>query len=274
MTQRAKLVAQGIAIGLVALLFLLLVWALVTEEGGGLAASAARGDKPEAPDFTLERLDEEGELTLSSLRGKAVLVNIWASWCHPCKEEAPILEQVWQRLPEARARRRRRGHAGLPDATAASSSARTASRSRSCSTAPGSSTRRTARRAARDLRRRPRGAPRGRDRRRRDVGGRPRAARRRDGARARVVISRAALVLVVALAGCRRCARRRSAARGRSRGGARVPGVRHDARPVDRAGRRAHEALHPPAHRRRGQRAGDQGRARRRVRARGSRASA
>jgi cytochrome c biogenesis protein CcmG/thiol:disulfide interchange protein DsbE len=94
--RRAKLVAQGIAIGLVALLFALLVWTLVTEEGGDLAAAAARGERPEAPDFTLERLDEEGELTLSSLRGKAVVLNVWASWCIPCKEEAPFLEQVWR----------------------------------------------------------------------------------------------------------------------------------------------------------------------------------
>ena len=101
MAHRGKLVAQGVAVGLVALLFLLLVWTLVTEEGGDLAAAAARGERPEAPDFTLERLDRDGELTLSSLRGKAVVLNAWASWCLPCKEEAPFLEQVWR---EERAR--------------------------------------------------------------------------------------------------------------------------------------------------------------------------
>ncbi len=96
MAHRARLVAQGVAVGLVALLFLLLVWSLAMEEGGDLAAAAARGERPEAPDFTLERLDREGELTLSSLRGKAVVLNVWASWCLPCKEEAPFLEQVWR----------------------------------------------------------------------------------------------------------------------------------------------------------------------------------
>ncbi|MGH3065106.1 MAG: TlpA family protein disulfide reductase [Gaiellaceae bacterium] len=96
MARRAKLVAQGVAVGLVALLFILLAWALLTEEGGNLARKAALGERPRAPDFTLERLDESGELTLSSLRGKAVVLNVWASWCIPCKEEAPFLEQVWQ----------------------------------------------------------------------------------------------------------------------------------------------------------------------------------
>jgi cytochrome c biogenesis protein CcmG/thiol:disulfide interchange protein DsbE len=94
--RRAKLVAQGVAVGLVALLFILLSWTLLTEEGGNLAAAAARGERPQAPDFTLERLDREGQLTLSSLEGKAVLLNVWASWCIPCKEEAPFLEQAWQ----------------------------------------------------------------------------------------------------------------------------------------------------------------------------------
>jgi cytochrome c biogenesis protein CcmG/thiol:disulfide interchange protein DsbE len=93
--RRLLLVAQGAAVGLVILLFALLLWKLLDDEGGGLAKAAARGERPSAPAFTLERLDEDGELALSSLRGKAVVLNFWASWCIPCKEEAPYLEQVW-----------------------------------------------------------------------------------------------------------------------------------------------------------------------------------
>jgi cytochrome c biogenesis protein CcmG/thiol:disulfide interchange protein DsbE len=95
MGRRALLVGQGLAVGLVVLLFGLLVWKLVSDEAGDLARKAGRGEKPQAPDFTLERLDEDGTLALASLRGKAVAVNFWASWCIPCKEEAPILERVW-----------------------------------------------------------------------------------------------------------------------------------------------------------------------------------
>jgi cytochrome c biogenesis protein CcmG/thiol:disulfide interchange protein DsbE len=94
--RRAKLVAQGVAVGLVALLFILLSWTLLTEEGGNLAAAAARGERPQAPDFTLERLDREGQLKLSSLEGNAVVLNVWASWCIPCKDEAPFLERAWR----------------------------------------------------------------------------------------------------------------------------------------------------------------------------------
>jgi cytochrome c biogenesis protein CcmG, thiol:disulfide interchange protein DsbE len=89
-------VAQGVAIGLVVLLFILLAWSLLDDEGGDLAAAANRGERPAAPDFTLERLDRAGDLRLSSLRGKAVVLNVWASWCIPCKEEAPYLEEVWR----------------------------------------------------------------------------------------------------------------------------------------------------------------------------------
>jgi thiol-disulfide isomerase/thioredoxin len=51
-----------------------------------------------APDFTLPVLDSKGKtLQLSSLRGKAVLVNFWATWCEPCKQEMPWLVELQEK---------------------------------------------------------------------------------------------------------------------------------------------------------------------------------
>jgi len=95
--RRAKLAGQGVAIGLVALLFVLLVWRLVSHDHGALAAAVSRGQQPTAPGFTSSRIDRGGKLSLSALRGKTVLVNFFASWCTPaCTVEAPELEKTWR----------------------------------------------------------------------------------------------------------------------------------------------------------------------------------
>jgi cytochrome c biogenesis protein CcmG/thiol:disulfide interchange protein DsbE len=52
-----------------------------------------------APDFMLTLFDG-GQLSLAELRGRPVVLNFWASWCDPCKDEAPLLEAAWRRYKE------------------------------------------------------------------------------------------------------------------------------------------------------------------------------
>ncbi len=52
--------------------------------------------KPAAA-FVLDRLDGAGQLRLDDYRGQVVVLNFWASWCIPCKQENPALAAVWER---------------------------------------------------------------------------------------------------------------------------------------------------------------------------------
>ena len=79
-----------LALACVAGLLALLVWQLEHQHHAPPVGSMA-------PAFTLQRLGGPGAVSLSSLRGRPVVLNFWSSSCVTCKSEAPVLERDWTR---------------------------------------------------------------------------------------------------------------------------------------------------------------------------------
>ena len=84
-----------------ALLGLLPLLASGSGSGAGRDGSGetltALPDKPPAPEFTLPDIDGRTH-RLSDYRGKVVVVNFWATWCPPCREEMPAMQRAWEQV--------------------------------------------------------------------------------------------------------------------------------------------------------------------------------
>jgi cytochrome c biogenesis protein CcmG/thiol:disulfide interchange protein DsbE len=112
---RSRGVLRGLAIGAAVALLALLTYGVLTQPADTTIDDAiVRGEPVAAPAFDLEvltpprdasgpaaqafaRAAADGRVGLEELRGTPVVLNFWASWCEPCREEAPLLQSAWER---------------------------------------------------------------------------------------------------------------------------------------------------------------------------------
>jgi cytochrome c biogenesis protein CcmG, thiol:disulfide interchange protein DsbE len=83
---------------LLALIALLAYGLAQNEPDRGVDEALARGERSPAPAFELPKLGGGGSESLADYRGRVVVLNFWASWCKPCRDESPLLERWHRRI--------------------------------------------------------------------------------------------------------------------------------------------------------------------------------
>ena len=91
-----------VIVTILAALFALLGWRLTQAQyrGGAVAVfdrlGEQRVERRVPADFTLPLVRDEGTFSSSSLRGQVAMIDFYATWCAPCRQEAPVLSQVYR----------------------------------------------------------------------------------------------------------------------------------------------------------------------------------
>jgi cytochrome c biogenesis protein CcmG, thiol:disulfide interchange protein DsbE len=96
-----RFILPGLVVCAAAALLALLAFGVAAQgTNTSIDAAVARGARPPAPSarLALPVLGSSGKESLVDLRGKVVVLNVFASWCDPCKTEAPVLEQAQRQL--------------------------------------------------------------------------------------------------------------------------------------------------------------------------------
>lgn len=82
-----------------ALLVGLLAYGVFSKGGDTtLDEAVAKGERPTAPVAALPVLGADGQSSLADYKGKVVVLNVWASWCDPCREEMPLLQKTHAKI--------------------------------------------------------------------------------------------------------------------------------------------------------------------------------
>jgi peroxiredoxin len=81
------------------LVILLVGFALPTQAQRPGTGLTSLPDRALAPDFALTDIDGNTH-RLSDYRGKVLIINFWATWCPPCREEMPSMDRAWEMLKE------------------------------------------------------------------------------------------------------------------------------------------------------------------------------
>jgi peroxiredoxin len=96
-TQERKSGRQLLTISLVLLVAIPIILISLKERGARSRFIRPLQEGRPAPDFTFPDLDAR-KVRLSDFRGKVVLVNIWATWCPPCRDEMPSMQKLYERF--------------------------------------------------------------------------------------------------------------------------------------------------------------------------------